>query len=258
MNSPYAFTHALCRTPAPSAIHGIRADNGADPDFEGLAAEHDVYVATLRDLGLTVDVLPPLDAFPDALFTEDVALTFPEGAILLRPGAPTRAGEVAPIRDALAAHHPRLLEMTTGFADGGDVLRLADRVIIGLSARTDRVGAEELATLLAELGYEAEIAETPPGVLHFKTGCGLIDARTILTVPALSRCPQFAGLEVVITPLGEDGAANILRVRDTVLVGDRWLATRAMLSARGIETRPLPTDQIARIDAGLSCMSLRW
>jgi dimethylargininase len=260
MNSaPYHFTHALCRAPAPSAIHGIRADGGPDPDFAGLAAEHAAYVATLRDLGLTVDVLPPLDDFPDALFTEDVALTFPEGGILLRPGAPTRAGEVEHIRAALAAHHPLLLEMTgSGYADGGDVLRLADRVIIGLSYRTDRTGAEELVALLGKLGRRAEIAETPPGVLHFKTGCGLIDENTILAVPELANCPQFAGLEVVLTPLGEKPAANILRVRDTVLIGDRWLATRAMLTARGINCRPLPTDQIAHIDAGLSCMSLRW
>ena len=48
--------------------------------------------ARVRELGLAVEVLPPLDDFPDALFTEDVALTFPEGAILLRPGAPSRAG----------------------------------------------------------------------------------------------------------------------------------------------------------------------
>ncbi|WP_348260368.1 arginine deiminase family protein, partial [Salmonella enterica] len=73
-----------------------------------------------------------------------------EGAILLRPGAEARAGEVAHIREAMATRHSVLLEMTVGHADGGDVLRLADRVIIGLSDRTDRTGAEELAGLLAE------------------------------------------------------------------------------------------------------------
>ena len=259
MTSPYAFTNALCRAPARSAVKGIRADGGPDPDFTGLVAEHEAYVATLRELGLAVEVLEPLDDFPDALFTEDVALTFPKGAILLRPGASSRAGEVAYIRAPLAAHHSRLLEMAgPGYADGGDILRLADRVIIGLSARTDRTGAEELADLLGKLGYRAEIAETPPGVLHFKTGCGLIDERTILAVPALAACPQFDGLEVVTTPPGEEPAANILRIRDTLLVGDRWSATHALLAARGVAVRPLPTDQIAHIDAGLSCMSLRW
>ncbi|WP_282948761.1 MULTISPECIES: arginine deiminase family protein [unclassified Sphingopyxis] len=259
MTSPFAFTHALCRTPAPSAVNGIRAGGGPDPDLAILLAEHEAYVRALRELGLAVDILPPLDDFPDALFTEDVALTFPEGAILLRTGAPTRAGEVAHIRGALAERHPRLLAMAgSGHADGGDVLRLADRVIIGLSDRTDGAGAEELAGLLAELGYRAEVAETPQSVLHFKTGCSLIDERTVLTVPAMRDCPEFAGLEVVLTPPGEEGAANILRVRDTVLIGERWTATQAMLAARGVPYRTMATDHVARLDAGLSCMSLRW
>ena len=259
MTNTFAFTHALCRTPAPSAVNGIRASGGPDPDFAILLGEHEAYVATLCELGLAVDVLPALGDFPDALFTEDVALTFPQGAILLRPGAPTRAGEVAHIGGALAARHPRLLAMAgPGHADGGDVLRLADRVIIGLSDRTDRTGAEELAGLLADLGLRAEIAETPKSVLHFKTGCSLIDETTILAVPAMRDCPEFAGLEIVLTPPGEEGAANILRIRDTVLVGQRWRATQDLLAARGVDVRPMANDEIARIDAGLSCMSLRW
>lgn len=259
MTDPFQFTHALCRTPAASAVNGIRAGGGPDPDFAGLLAEHEAYVATLRGLGLRVDVLPALDDFPDALFTEDVALTFPEGAILLRPGAPTRAGEVAHVRGPLAERHPRLLAMAgPGFADGGDVLRLADRVIIGLSDRTDPAGADELARLLGDLGYRAEIAATPKSVLHFKTGCSLIDAETILTVPAMRDCPEFSGLEVVVTPPGEEGAANILRVRETVLIGRRWQATQDLLSARGVDLHLMATDEIAHIDAGLSCMSLRW
>ena len=131
-------------------------------------------------------------------------------------------------------------------------------MIIGLSDRTDGAGAEELAGLLAELGYRAEVAETPQSVLHFKTGCSLIDERTVLTVPAMRDCPEFAGLEVVLTPPGEEGAANILRVRDTVLIGERWTATQAMLAARGVPYRTMATDHVARLDAGLSCMSLRW
>lgn len=259
MTSPFAFTHALCRAPALSAVNGIRTGGGPDPDFTALAAEHAAYVRALRDLGLSVEVLPPLDDFPDALFTEDVALTFPQGAILLRPGAPSRIGEVAHIREALAASHDRLLEMTgPGFADGGDVLRLADRIVIGLSDRADRAGASELAALLERLGCRADVAVTPKEVLHFKTGCSLIDAHTVLAVPAMRDCPAFAGLEVVLTPPGEEAAANILRVRDTVLIGERWLATQAMLAARGVPFRTMATEHIARIDAGLSCMSLRW
>lgn len=69
-------------------------------------------------------------------------------------------------------------------------------------------GPEALTALLGDLGHRAQIAQTPPGVLHFKTGCGLIDDRTVLAVPAMRDCPEFAGLEVVLTPMGEEGAGE--------------------------------------------------
>jgi dimethylargininase len=259
MPNPTRFTHAITRTPAPSAVRGIRSGDGPDPDFPALLAEHATYVAALRAVGLTVTELPPLDAFPDALFVEDVALTFPEGAILLRPGAPTRAGEVAHICDALAAQHDVLLAMAgPGHVDGGDVLRMADRVVIGLSKRTDRAGAEELAGLLRELSYPADIVAPADGVLHFKTGCSLIAADTFLTLPELADRPQFAGMRVITTAPGERGAANALRINDHLLVNAQFPRTLDLLTKLDIPLVPLDTTQIARIDAGLSCMSLRW
>lgn len=245
--------------PAPSAVHGIRSGGGPDPDFAALLAEHAAYVAALRAAGLIVTELPPLDEFPDALFVEDVALTFPAGAILLRPGAPSRAGEVAHIAGALREHHDVVLTMTgSGHVDGGDVLRLADRVLIGLSGRTDRAGAEELIGLLAQLGQCGEIAETPPGVLHFKTGCSLIDEATIFALPPMVGLPAFAGLTVVPVPDDETKAANKLRVNDVAFIGANFPKSRAIIEGFGIKTIALPVEHIGRIDAGLSCMSLRW
>lgn len=259
MTDPTRFTHAIVRTPAPSAVHGLRAGDGPDPDFPALLAEHSAYVAALRQCGLAVTELPPLDDHPDALFVEDVALTFPQGAILLRPGAPARAGEVAYIAAALRGHHAIVLAMNgPGHVDGGDVLRLADRVLIGLSSRTDRAGAEELIGLLAQLGLRGAIAETPPGVLHFKTGCSLIDERTIFALPQMVDLPAFAGLTVVPVPDGETKAANKLRVNDVALIGANFPKSRAIIEGLGIKTIALPVEQIGRIDAGLSCMSLRW
>ncbi len=259
MTNPASFTHAIVRTPAPSAVHGIRSGDGPDPDFDALLAEHAAYVAALRGCGLRVTILPPLDDFPDALFVEDVALTFPQGAILLRPGAASRAGEVTHIADALRDHHAVVLAMSgPGHVDGGDVLRLADRVLIGLSGRTDRAGAEELIDLLAQLGLRGAIAETPPGVLHFKTGCSLIDERTIFALPQMVDLPAFAGLTVVPVPDGEAKAANKLRINDVALIGANFPQSRAIIEGFGIKTIALPVEQIGRIDAGLSCMSLRW
>jgi dimethylargininase len=254
----FDFTQAIVRQPAASVVDGLRAGGGPSPSPEGVAAEHRAYVAALEEAGLAVNVLPPLEAFPDSLFVEDPAFVVPEGAILLAPGAASRAGEVAELAPALAAHFPALVALNGGKADGGDVLILPDEILIGLSARTDRIGAEVLARWLESIGRRARIVATPPGVLHFKTACALLDEETVIATPALADADLFGALDVVLTSEGEEAAANLLRANDTVLAGANFPRTIERIVNRGHAVRPLAVEQIGRIDAGLSCMSLRW
>ena len=255
----FDYTHAIVRQPAASVISGLRAGAGPDPDYEPLLAEHEAYVAALRELGLQVDVLEPADGYPDSIFVEDTALVFSEGAIVLSLAAPSRSGETALIAPELQSRFERVLHMQgRGYADGGDILVLPDRILIGLSGRTDREGAEELIGLLAQLGKRGEVAETPKDVLHFKTGCSLIDEETVFALPQMADLPAFAGLRVIPVPKGEEKAANKLRIRDVALIGDNFPKSREIIEAHGVRTIQLPVEQIGLIDAGLSCMSLRW
>lgn len=252
------FDCAIVRRPAPSVVNGLRAEDRGSPTLAGVEAEHAAYVAALEAAGVAVQVLDPLDDFPDSIFVEDPALVYTEGAILLHPGAPSRAGERAFIAPVLKDRFATVLEIAEGFADGGDVLNLPDRVMIGLSARTDRAGALALSQCLARLGKRSQIVETPAGVLHFKTDCSLLDDETILSTPRLAASGVFAGKRVLLTPPGEEAAANALRVNDVVLVGAGFPATRALLEKAGYRVVALQTGEIGKIDAGLSCMSLRW
>lgn len=255
----FDFTHAIVREPGRSAVDGLREDKAQTPSFEKIAAEHRGYVAALRDLGLIVDVLPPLEAFPDSLFVEDPALVFPEGAILLRPGAPSREGEREPMRGVLKRHFPSVAELgKTEFADGGDVLVTPQTVFIGLSKRTTRAGAQALAKHLRALGREARIAETPASILHFKTASSLLDETTILCTAAMAQSGVFDGFRHVVTPPGEEAAANALRVNGVVLLADRFAKTAQLVRGLGLAVQTLPVSEIAKLDAGLSCMSLRW
>lgn len=254
----YTFSNALVRTPGASVISGLRAGGGPDPSLAGVLAEHAAYVRALQAAGLTVTELPALEDFPDAIFVEDPALVFPEAAILLRPGAPSRIGEAEHLRADLAARFPQVFEQTNGFADGGDVLAMGDRVFIGLSARTDREGATELAKLLESLGRRAVIAETPPSVLHLKTASSIIDAETILATADLAASGIYADYRVLVVPPEEERGANVLRVNDTILVGSRFPRLAALLDGYGAVVQPLANAEIERIDAGFTCMSLRW
>lgn len=254
----YRFNAAIVRRPGRSVINGLRANDRGDPSFPAVAAEHDAYVAALERAGVSVTVLPALEAFPDSIFVEDPALVFTEGAILLRPGAETRAGEIDHIAPTLAERFDAVLRLGSGFADGGDILATPDHVLIGLSARTDRVGAEALQAALAKLGRKSEVVTTPVGVLHFKTDCSLLDGERVLSTRRLAASGVFKNLNIVTVPEGEEAAANALRVNDVVLVGADYPRTIDKLRREDFNVVPLRTAEIAKIDAGLSCMSLRW
>lgn len=254
----YAFNRAIVRRPAMSVINGLRAVDRGAPRYDGVCAEHDAYVAALEAAGVDVDMLPPLEDFPDSVFVEDPALVFTEGAILLRPGAASRAGETQAIAPALRERFDTVINLPEGFADGGDILTTPAGVMIGLSARTDLTGAKALQVCLAQLGHEARIVETPSDVLHFKSDCSLLDAETVLATERLARSGVFDGFNVVLTADGEEAAANALRVNDAVLIGAGFPKTIDRLDQLGYDLVPLATGEIGKIDAGLSCMSLRW
>ncbi len=257
--SVYHFNSVIVRQPSRSVVNGLRADDRGNPTYDGVKAEHDAYVAAMRDAGVEVTVLPALEAFPDSVFVEDPALVFPEGAILLRPGAVSRVGETAEITPTLRGMFETVLDLPSpGFADGGDVLTTPKSVMIGLSARTDKVGAEALVACIAKLGRKAEIVATPEGVLHFKTDCSLLDDESVLSTARLARSGVFKDFKQIIIPEGEEPAANALRVNDVVMVGSDFPRTIEMLDKLGYKVVPLQTTQIGKIDAGLSCMSLRW
>lgn len=253
----FEFTTAIVREPGKSVVNGLKSDPEGVPTYEGVLAEHRAYVDALAEAGISVDILPPLEAFPDSVFVEDPALTFPEGAILLRPGAPSRLAEREEVRGALARHFADVVELGTGeFVDGGDVLVTPETVFIGLSKRTSRMGAEALVGHLAALGRTARIVSTPAAVLHLKTSSALLSEDTVIATKALA--PTFAGLRVLETPEGEEAAANLVRVNKLVLVGASYPRTAEMIAKEGLEVKLLPVNEVAKLDAGLSCMSLRW
>ena len=257
--SCYQFNSAIVRTPSGSVVRGLRGKDHGDPDYHELKAEHEAYITALESVGMEVKVLPELEAFPDSIFVEDPALVFTEGAVLLRSGATSRQGETQAISPALHDVFDTVLELPQFcHADGGDVLVTPKSVLIGLSQRTDRAGATALIECLKTLGYNGEIMNTPEGVLHFKTECSLLDEETILVTSRMAQSGFFHEFRNIVVPDGEEPAANIVRINESVLVGAKYQRTIEMLAKQGYSIVPVKTEEIEKIDAGLSCMSLRW
>ena len=254
----FDFNSAIVRTPGKSVVNGLRAAPGPVPVFEAVLAEHQAYIVALRSAGVQVIVLDALEQFPDSIFVEDPALVFTQAAILLRPGAPSRMAEAQELAGTLGARFPSVLQLADGFADGGDILVTPSCVFIGLSARTNEVGAAALLGLLESIGLAGKVVNVPPGTLHLKTDCSLIDEETILATEELAGSGLLQDFRVLVAPSDERHATNALRINDVVFIRAGCPRTLDLLMKHGSKVIPLPVSEIAKIDAGLSCMSLRW
>jgi dimethylargininase len=255
----FDFDHAIVREPGRSVVNGLRPDGSVPVNFDAVVRQHCAYVHDLHEAGLEVDVLPPLEAYPDAVFVEDPAIVFPEGAILMRPGAPSRQGEVKEIEGALHKHFTRILRLNDDeHVDGGDVLVMPGAVFVGLSARTTMHGAEALRDRLRELGRKTRIVEAPKTVLHLKSASALLDNETVIATRALTATGIFSDFDVIESAPGEDAITNLVRINDVLFVDDRFPRTIDLLERRGYRIKRQSVGEIAKLDAGLSCMSLRW
>jgi len=254
----FEFDSALVRQPGHSVVEGLSSQPGPRPLFAAVAREHSEYVRALEECGLSVELLPPLEEYPDSIFVEDPALVRGDAAIVLRPGAPTRLGEAVDMERVLTRRFGRVLRMKTGFADGGDLLLTPGGMFIGLSQRTNAAGAAELGELLQQLGIPSQVVSTPAATLHLKSDCSLIDEDCILCTAALGAAGLFDRYRQLIVPHGEKPAANSLRLNDTILVGEEFPLTMELLRRNGYTVRSVPVSAIGKLDAGLSCMSLRW
>lgn len=256
--NPCIFNRAIVRPPSASCVHGLRARDVGAPDFATFVNQHDRYKAALRDQGLEIAELQALEAFPDSVFVEDVALCLPQGAVLLRPGTPSRAGEVKASRDDLARiYADRLHSLQEGHIDGGDIMLTDRELIIGLSSRTNRLGAGALEQIISPWGYRICCAPTPKGVLHFKSDSSYLGDNAVLCTPRLAATGVFDGYDVIETPSGEVGAANALRINDVVFIPSGYPETQRVLSNRGYAVETIDISEAAKLDGGLSCMSLR-
>ncbi|MGI9353178.1 MAG: dimethylarginine dimethylaminohydrolase family protein [Rhizobiaceae bacterium] len=255
----YTFSHAITRKPGNSIIGGLRAVDTGQPDLSVFNQHHEAYVAVLKSAGAAVIELEALEEFPDSVFIEDATLCLPECAIVMRPGAPSRLGEAAAIAPELEKLYDQVFRIKgPGFIEGGDILTTEHEILVGSSARTDSAGIDELRKLVEPMGHQVREVNTPPGVLHFKTDCSLLDEETILSTKRLDASGCFEGYKIIHTAEGEEACANSIRFNEFVIMPDGFPRTREMLAAKGYEVRPIGNSEAAKLDGGMSCLSLRF
>ena len=258
MEYSYQFTHAIVRQPAKSIIKGLRAVDIGSPDYDQMLCDHKDYVDALTSAGVAVISLTALDKFPDGQFVEDTALCLPKAVILMRSGALSRLGEVNEIAPKLRELFEDVYEIDDhGYIEGGDILVTGKEILVGRSARTDENGVRQLSEILTPLGYVIREVFTPPEILHFKTDCSLLGPYEILSTKRLQSSGCFDGYSVINVADGEEAAANAIRVNDYVIMPAGFPRTKAILEEHGYKVKVINNTECAKLDGGMSCLSLR-
>mgnify|MGYP003967230143 FL=1 len=253
----YSFKNAIIRQPNKSIQNGLSSLN-LHPQFEIIAEEHSNYIKAIKEAGLQIKLLESREEYPDSIFVEDPALIYKTNVIILNPFDPSRNGEKNIIKNEIKHFFDNILFVDEGYVEGGDILNINNHFIIGLSHRTNKLGANNLSKILQSLGATVEICKTPDDILHFKSECSIIDDDTILVSAKMAQLDYLKShYHLIELPIGEEGAANALRINDKLLLPDGFVKAEEMLSKK-YNIIKVKVDEIAKVDAGLSCMSLRW
>ncbi|NNC93138.1 MAG: dimethylargininase [Acidimicrobiia bacterium] len=223
-------------------------------DIERAMAQHDAYLEVLRSLDVTVIELPRLRDHPDAVFVEDIALVLPEIAVLLRPGAESRRGEVSTVVDALGDYRECVHLEAPATLDGGDVIVFGKRILVGQTTRSNEAGVRALAALVAPFGYSVQGVPVRD-VLHLKSAATVVDHETVIAVPG---CVDlgFLGAVILNAHPDEPQGANVVRIRGTLLADASAPETIALLRSRGDTVVEVPVDEFGKAEGAISCKGL--
>ncbi|MBS1121110.1 MAG: amidinotransferase [Deltaproteobacteria bacterium] len=251
--------HALVCPPVEDLSGCVVSEDRGAADYETALAQHASYCRALEARGVKVIALHADPSLPDATFIDDTAVLAERCAVLSRPGDESRREEIVNVRQALKRYFADVVAIEApGTLDGGDVVHAGEHFYVGLTSRTNESGAGQIQAILAHAGYAVSLVDIRglPGALHLKSVVAYIGDNRLVTVEELAPHPAFGSLEKIVVAPEEAYAANCLRVNDRVLVASGFPRLVASLQAHGYQVECLDLSEFAKLEGGVSCLSL--
>ncbi len=252
------FSKAIVRRPCKNMIHGLTGSNLGIPDVDRASQQHDQYVKALETCHLDVTIIGANDDFPDSTFIEDTCLVTPECAIITNPGAISRKNETIEVEQTIRQTGKPIEHIRfSGTLDAGDVMMVGTHFYIGLSKRTNKEGARQLASILETYGMTASTIVLEH-VLHLKTGVSYLENNILLAAGEFLNHPAFQSFDILSVDPDESYAANSLWINHMVLVPAGFPKTLEKIKQAGYAVIVLDMSEFQKLDGGLSCLSLRF
>lgn len=221
-------------------------------DYDRAREQHEQYRALLAFLGCEVLSLPGDAAFPDCVFIEDTAIVLDDLAVITRPGAESRRGEIDVVAEALEAYRPLARITAPATIDGGDVLVLDHRIYVGRSGRSNTAALKQLRQLTGREVIGVDLHDA----LHLKTAITRVSRDTLLVNRGWVDVGPFAGWKSIDVDPEEPFGANAVLIGDVVIHAAAFPRTRARLEAHGLDVRTVNAGELAKAEGGVTCCSL--
>ena len=253
------FSNAIVRTPGKSIVEGLTDSKElGTPNYEQAIIQHQSYIDSLKKCGIDVLVLEPCEEYPDSTFLEDVALITPNCAIIMRPGAHSRRGEVKEIESVLRNRFNNIEAIVApGAIEGGDIMMVGNHYYIGLSNRTNLEGARQIIKILNKYGMSGSTISLNEN-LHLKTGLAYLENNNLVVSGEFIHNAIFERYNSIEIPKIESYAANCIWINGSVIIPAGYPVTKEKIMNAGYLVIETDVSEFQKLDGGISCLSLRY
>src|SRR5439155_360765 len=148
-------------------------------------------------------------------------------------------------------------DAAAGTLDGGDVIVCGDRVAIGISARTNREGAEQLCRIAEKRGHRAFLCPVDDR-LHLASAVTVLGPDRLVGTAAgfrsLDAVGAAEGVERLLLDDDDLPAANVLAVAGRCFIAAGYPRAAALLRAAGEDVVEVELDEFTKADGGPTCL----
>lgn len=245
---------ALTHLPSPRASECLVTYIERQPiDLTLLNHQHEMYRRMLADAGVEVRVLDVNREHPDCVFIEDTAVVLDELAVMASFGPPSRRAEPGGIELELRRFRSTARITPPGTLEGGDVVRVGRKLLVGASSRTNAQGIEALRRVAPR--YEV-IAIPVHGCLHLKSACTALPDGRLLVNRAWLAADQLVGFDLIEVDPSEPHAANVVAMGERVGMASAYPKTAERLASLGFDVQTVDLSELAKAEGCATCLSL--
>jgi len=248
--------YAVVRPVPDSYDHCVRT-NTEKIDVALAKSQHSEYCRALPKLGLELIWIKGENTLSDSCFVEDTAIVLGKKAIICNMKTKTRVKEALEVAKVLEKLKETYYIKPPATIDGGDVLKIEDKVFVGLSARTNIHAIRQLKKILENSNFEI-VPVRVRNVLHLKSACTYLGNNYVILSKGHFDTDILQDYNEIVVARGEEYVADCLAINGTVLMAKGFPETKKLIGKEGFFVKELEMSEFRKGDGALTCLSILW